>query len=78
MLLVTQKHQLIYQDLLLYPSGVICEILNEDGSMARLNNLFEVAKKHKLVIISIKDLINYRPEVRISLIEKKVSIRFTY
>ena len=37
----------------LYPSGVICEILNEDGSMARLNNLFKVAEKHKLVIISI-------------------------
>ena len=57
----------------LYPSGVICEILNEDGSMARLNNLFEVAKKHKLVIISIKDLINYRLQSE-SLIEKKVSI----
>ena len=57
----------------LYPSGVICEILNEDGSMARLNNLFEVAQKHKLVIISIKDLINYRLQSE-SLIEKKVSI----
>ena len=57
----------------LYPSGVICEILNEDGSMARLNNLFEVAKKHKLLIISIKDLINYRLQSE-SLIEKKVSI----
>ena len=41
--------------------------------MARLNNLFEVAKKHKLVIISIKDLINYRLQSE-SLIEKKVSI----
>ena len=40
----------------LYPSGVICEILNEDGSMARLNNLFSVAQKHGLVIISIKAL----------------------
>ncbi len=57
----------------LYPSGVICEILNDDGTMARLNNLFEVAEKHNMVIISIKDLINYRLKSE-SLIEKKVSI----
>lgn len=58
----------------LYPSGVICEILNDDGTMARLNNLFDVAEKHKMVIISIKDLINYRLKSE-SLIEKKVSIK---
>jgi 3,4-dihydroxy 2-butanone 4-phosphate synthase/GTP cyclohydrolase II len=57
----------------LYPSGVICEILNDDGTMARLNNLFDVAEKHNMVIISIKDLINYRLKSE-SLIEKKVSI----
>lgn len=57
----------------LYPSGVICEILNEDGSMARLNNLFKVADKHGLVIISIKDLIEYKIE-RESLIEEKETV----
>ena len=57
----------------LYPSGVICEILNEDGTMARLDNLFKVANKHKLVIISIKDLINYRLKFE-TLIERKVEI----
>ena len=57
----------------LYPSGVICEILNDDGTMARLNNLFDVAEKHNMIIISIKDLINYRLKSE-SLIEKKVSI----
>lgn len=44
----------------LYPAGVICEIMNEDGSMARLPNLKEFAKKHNLKIISIADLIAYR------------------
>ena len=57
----------------LYPSGVICEILNEDGSMARLNNLFKVAEKHGLKIISIKDLIEYQLE-RNSLIEEKETV----
>lgn len=44
----------------LYPGGVICEIQNPDGSMARLPQLFEYAKKHSLKIISIADLISYR------------------
>lgn len=57
----------------LYPSGVICEILNEDGSMARLKNLYKVAEKHNLVIISIKDLIQYRLNSE-SLIERKEEI----
>lgn len=43
-----------------YPAGVLVEILNEDGSMARLPQLIEVAKKHDLKIISIEDLIEYR------------------
>lgn len=43
-----------------YPAGVICEIMNEDGSMARLPQLFVFAKKHTLPIITIKDLIAYR------------------
>jgi 3,4-dihydroxy 2-butanone 4-phosphate synthase / GTP cyclohydrolase II len=44
----------------LYPAGVICEIQNQDGSMARLPQLFEYAKKHHLKLISIADLISYR------------------
>ncbi|MEG3861128.1 bifunctional 3,4-dihydroxy-2-butanone-4-phosphate synthase/GTP cyclohydrolase II [Microcoleus sp. herbarium12] len=44
----------------LYPSGVICEIQNPDGSMARLPELIDYAKTHKLKIISIADLISYR------------------
>jgi len=43
-----------------YPAGVICEIMNEDGSMARVPELMIYVKKHKLKIITIKDLINYR------------------
>lgn len=42
------------------PAGVICEIMNEDGSMARLPDLMEVAKDLDLKIITIKDLIAYR------------------
>lgn len=46
----------------LYPAGVICEIQNPDGSMARLPQLIEYAQKHNLKIISIADLISYRLE----------------
>ena len=42
------------------PAGVICEIINEDGSMARLPELIEYCKEHGLKLISIADLINYR------------------
>ncbi|MEH2464982.1 bifunctional 3,4-dihydroxy-2-butanone-4-phosphate synthase/GTP cyclohydrolase II [Nostoc sp.] len=44
----------------LYPAGVICEIQNSDGSMARLQQLVEYARHHNLKIISIADLISYR------------------
>jgi len=44
----------------LYPAGVICEIQNPDGSMARLPELIEYARTHQLKIISIADLISYR------------------
>ena len=43
-----------------YPAGVLVEILNEDGSMARLPQLVKIAEKHDLKIISIKDLVAYR------------------
>lgn len=44
----------------LYPAGVICEIMNEDGTMARTPELMEFVKKHDLKIITIADLIKYR------------------
>jgi 3,4-dihydroxy 2-butanone 4-phosphate synthase/GTP cyclohydrolase II len=44
----------------LYPAGVICEILNEDGTMARLPQLVQVAAKFGIKIISVSDLIAYR------------------
>ena len=44
----------------LYPAAALIEIMNEDGTMARLPQLVEIAKKHSLKIISIKDLIEYR------------------
>ncbi|MCT4665525.1 MAG: bifunctional 3,4-dihydroxy-2-butanone-4-phosphate synthase/GTP cyclohydrolase II [Flavobacteriales bacterium] len=50
------------------PAGVIVEIMNEDGSMARLPELMDIAKKFDLKIISIEDLISYRMEKE-SLIE---------
>ena len=52
------------------PAGVIVEIMNEDGSMARLPQLVNVAKQHDLKIVSIEDLVAYRM-LHDSLIEKK-------
>jgi 3,4-dihydroxy 2-butanone 4-phosphate synthase/GTP cyclohydrolase II len=43
-----------------YSAGVICEVLDEDGSMARVEQLGDLAKRHDLKIITIKDLIEYR------------------
>ena len=44
----------------LYPAGVICEIMNDDGTMARVPELTKFAKRHKLLMITIADLIQYR------------------
>jgi 3,4-dihydroxy 2-butanone 4-phosphate synthase/GTP cyclohydrolase II len=44
----------------LYPAGVICEIMNEDGTMARVPELTKFARKHHLLMITIADLIKYR------------------
>ena len=44
----------------LYPAGVICEIMNEDGTMARVPQLAKFAKRHGLVMVTIADLIKYR------------------
>lgn len=54
----------------LKPAGVIVEVMNEDGTMARLPQLIEVAKKFDIKIVSIEDLVAYRME-HDSLIEKK-------
>ena len=56
------------------PAGVIVEILNEDGTMARLPQLMKIAKQFDLKIISIEDLIKYRLEKE-TLVEKEVSIK---
>lgn len=55
------------------PAGVLVEILKEDGEMARLDDLFLVAEKHDLKIISIEDLIKYRLENE-SLVEQEVEV----
>ncbi len=55
------------------PAGVLVEIMNDDGTMARLPQLIEVAKKFEFKIISIKDLIEYRIK-RDSLIDEVVSV----
>lgn len=44
----------------LYPAGVLCEIVNEDGTMARLDDLVKFAKQHDLLMVSIADFIRYR------------------
>lgn len=44
----------------IYPSGVICEILNEDGSMARVSDLVKIARQFSLKVITVKDLIEFR------------------
>lgn len=55
------------------PAGVLVEIMNDDGTMARLPQLMEIAKKFDLKIISIKDLIEYRLNTE-SLIEEEVRV----
>ncbi|OWA37091.1 bifunctional 3,4-dihydroxy-2-butanone-4-phosphate synthase/GTP cyclohydrolase II [Saccharibacillus sp. O16] len=56
------------------PAGVICEVIKEDGSMARLPDLIELAKKWNMKLISIKDLIQYRSE-REQLVRREVEVR---
>ncbi|MDG2357550.1 MAG: 3,4-dihydroxy-2-butanone-4-phosphate synthase [Polaribacter sp.] len=60
----------------LQPAGVIVEIMNEDGTMARLPQLLEVAKKFDIKIVSIEDLVAYRME-HDSLIEIKEDFNLT-
>lgn len=56
----------------LYPSGVICEIMNDDGTMARVPQLTKFAKKHGLKMITIKDLVEYLMQ-RETLVEKEAT-----
>ena len=58
----------------LYPAGALAEIKNEDGSMARLPELMEMAKKFNLKIVSVADLIKYRLQTE-SLIERGEAVQ---
>jgi 3,4-dihydroxy 2-butanone 4-phosphate synthase/GTP cyclohydrolase II len=60
----------------LYPAGAICEIMNDDGSMARTPELIRFAKQHKLKICTIRDLIEYRRKKE-KLVTKVVETRLT-
>ena len=60
----------------LNPSGVICEIMNEDGTMARLEDLVAFARRHDLKIGTIRDLIAYRRR-HDHLVERRAEARFT-
>ena len=60
----------------LNPSGVICEIMNEDGTMARLDDLVSFAQHHALKIGTIRDLIAYRRR-HDHLVEKRAEAKFT-
>lgn len=57
-----------------YPAGVICEVVKEDGTMARLPDLVELAKTFDLKLISVKDMIHYRNEKE-KLVNREVEVR---
>lgn len=57
-----------------YPAGVLVEILNEDGTMARLPQLLEIAAKFQMKIISIKDLVEYRMRTE-RLVSRETSVK---
>jgi 3,4-dihydroxy 2-butanone 4-phosphate synthase / GTP cyclohydrolase II len=58
----------------LYPAGVICEVMNEDGTMARVPQLAKFAKRHGLLMITVADLIKYRVRTE-SLVKRVASAR---
>ena len=58
----------------LYPAGVICEIMNEDGTMARVPELTKFARRHKLKMVTIKSLIEYRMQ-RETFVKRAASAR---
>jgi 3,4-dihydroxy 2-butanone 4-phosphate synthase / GTP cyclohydrolase II len=57
-----------------YPSAVICEVIKEDGTMARVPDLMGIAAEHDLKIITIKDLIQYRNEKE-NLVQREVEVK---
>jgi len=59
----------------LYPAGVLCEIMDDDGTMARVPKLMKIAKKHDLKIITIRDLIAYRGRNE-KLVHRKATTKF--
>ena len=59
----------------LYPAGVLCEIMDEDGSMARVPKLQKIAHKHNLKLITIRDLIEYRNRTE-KLVTRKATAKF--
>jgi 3,4-dihydroxy 2-butanone 4-phosphate synthase/GTP cyclohydrolase II len=59
----------------LYPAGVLCEIMDNDGRMAKFPKLKKIAKKFKLCLITIKDLIEYRRRLE-KLVEKILETKF--
>jgi len=58
----------------LYPAGVICEIMNEDGTMARVPQLARFARRHGLLMITVADLIKYRMRTE-SLVKRSASAK---
>ncbi len=59
----------------LYPAGILCEIMDDDGRMARLPKLFKMAKKFNMRIITVKDLIEYRRRKE-KLVRRVVTVNF--
>jgi len=59
----------------LYPAGVLCEIMDDDGTMARVPTLMKIARQHNLKIITIRDLIEYRRRTE-KLVHRKATTKF--
>jgi 3,4-dihydroxy 2-butanone 4-phosphate synthase/GTP cyclohydrolase II len=57
-----------------YPAAVICEVIKEDGTMARVPDLMEIARKHEIPIITIQDLIHYRNQME-KLVQREVEVK---
>jgi 3,4-dihydroxy 2-butanone 4-phosphate synthase / GTP cyclohydrolase II len=60
----------------LYPAGVVVEIMNEDGTMARLPQLLELAEKHQIKTVSIDDLVEYRMRTE-RLVKQEIEVKVT-
>jgi 3,4-dihydroxy 2-butanone 4-phosphate synthase / GTP cyclohydrolase II len=58
----------------LYPAGVVCEIMNEDGTMARVPDLVPYCRRHQVKLITVADLVEYRRRTE-KLVERDVAVR---